>query len=108
MVLKLAGTKKFWSCLLQPGCDFLVGAHQRTGEPLGFPVDAETRQLRIELHEICQRYWNYKDTHERKEMYRFLQENTKRGHIAQMTKKELISLKELLNGKFSQKDWTKL
>jgi len=33
------------------------GAHQATGEPLGFPADAETRQARIRAHAAFDKLW---------------------------------------------------
>jgi ssDNA-binding Zn-finger/Zn-ribbon topoisomerase 1 len=86
---------KFWSCPLFPGCDYKVGAHPG-GQPLGFPVDQETRDLRHELHVICDQFWNWHNPREKKEMYQFLRKHTKHGHIAQMDKTELLELKELL------------
>ena len=107
MILRESKYRAFWICIMQPGCDYKVGAHP-DGKPLGFPVDQETRSLRHELHELCDKYWPWDDPIAKKIMYRYLRDNTKRGHIAQMDKAELLELKSLLLEKFkpNKHDWT--
>ena len=109
MVLAPSRYGRYWRCILQPGCDYKIGAHPN-GAPLGFPVDQETRALRREVHVLCDQYWPWEEYIARKIMYRFIRDNSTHGHIAEMDKQELLHLKSLLLEKFKPKkhDWTRL
>jgi ssDNA-binding Zn-finger/Zn-ribbon topoisomerase 1 len=48
----------FYGCVKYPKCDGLVGAHKKTGEPLGLPAPTWVRQIRHELHEIFDDLWD--------------------------------------------------
>lgn len=90
--------KKFWGCTRYPECKGIVGAHP-DGTPLGFPADAETKQLRHVVHQILNRFWNYNKPRERAEMYAFLEKNFPPGHLGQMNKDQLLKLKASLEGR---------
>jgi len=47
----------FYGCQNYPKCRGSHGAHQHTGQPLGVPANAATKQLRIRLHEVFDPLW---------------------------------------------------
>lgn len=49
--------RRFWGCSTFPKCRGTHGAHQRTGEPLGVPADAETRAARRRAHLAFDQLW---------------------------------------------------
>ena len=95
---KNGAPKKFWGCSRYPECKETIGAHP-DGKPLGFVVDRETRQLRHEVHQLLEKFWNYDDRKQRREMYAFLKRVAPPGHMGQMDKDQLIKLKAQLVGK---------
>ena len=50
-------SRSFWGCSSFPKCRSTHGAHQRTGEPLGIPADAETRAARKRAHLAFDAIW---------------------------------------------------
>jgi hypothetical protein len=66
------------------------------------------RQLKKEAHDIASIIWGkWKDPFVKKQkMYKFLQENTRTGHIATLTEGELIKLIKLFKKKFKIR-WSK-
>ena len=44
-----------WRCTA-PGCDGMVSAHQRTGEPMGTPATKEVRKLRSRCHRLFDKW----------------------------------------------------
>lgn len=79
--MKLRGTEKhtyrdgrphlFYSCLLWPICESTIGSDTR-GNPQGVPGDKETKQLRIECHQVFDSWWK-NGSMTRKEAYLELQ-----------------------------------
>jgi len=96
MILKDSKYGKFYGCERFPLCKNTHGCHPN-GTPLGIPADKETRELRHRLHEIMNQKFNYKSKKGRKQMYKFLKENTATGHIGSMMKPEIIKLIEYFN-----------
>lgn len=67
-----------------------MGCHP-DGTPLGFPVDAATRKLRIQAHDVFDRLWkNPSGTMSRTKAYHWLaaQMKAKEVHIGQMDASE--------------------
>jgi ssDNA-binding Zn-finger/Zn-ribbon topoisomerase 1 len=64
----------FYGCSRYPDCRATHGAHQHSGEPLGYPADAETKALRIKLHRVFDRFWKGPNGMKRKTAYRLLAE----------------------------------
>jgi ssDNA-binding Zn-finger/Zn-ribbon topoisomerase 1 len=95
MVLRNSKYGKFYGCSQYPKCQETHGAHP-DGSPLGIPADKETRDLRIEGHKLLSTIWDYRDKKQRKEMYKWLKENTTLGHISMLMKDEIRLLIERL------------
>ena len=49
MVLQSSQFGYFWGCAQWPGCQYLIGCHPGTTQPLGTPADLATRQARMYL-----------------------------------------------------------
>lgn len=49
----------FYGCTSWPVCTMKIGAHQKTGEPLGIPADKATRNARIRAHAVFDRLWKW-------------------------------------------------
>ncbi|HAI11092.1 MAG TPA: hypothetical protein DCM28_05265 [Phycisphaerales bacterium] len=63
MVLKISKYDPFYGCKRFPKCKASHGAHgdgsgNKWGEPLGIPVDSETRKARQDAHAVFDRIWN--------------------------------------------------
>jgi len=71
MVLKRSKYGFFYGCIRYPTCRCTHGATS-DGEPLGIPGDEETRQARMEAHEMLDLFWTTKK--ERTETYKWLYE----------------------------------
>lgn len=56
MVLRNTKFGLFYGCKSFPKCRATHGAHPN-GRPLGVPGDRETKQARIDAHEIFDHYW---------------------------------------------------
>lgn len=56
MALRTSRFGLFYGCKSFPACRATHGAHPN-GRPLGVPGDRETKQARIDAHEIFDRYW---------------------------------------------------
>lgn len=87
--------RKFWGCSRYPDCKAAHGAHP-DGQPLGFPADAETKQLRMRVHRICEEIWGDWETGNRRAMYAWLHANAPQDHIGQMNIRELEETERLL------------
>jgi len=83
-------TKRFYYyCPMK--CDISITAHP-DGSPIGIPVGREVRELRTLAHQLANRIWNYKNTHQRRQMYTWLEKNSMSGHFGMMDEKELIKI----------------
>lgn len=106
LVLKKSKFKKdrtgvYYFCPNEPKCDIRAARHPNGGI-LSYPADAITRRYRIRVHEEAERIWGqWGDPFTDKvAMYRWLKENTSKGHIGKMRLAELrIVLKMLKNMK---------
>lgn len=83
-------------------CDYYVGCHNNTREPLGTMADRETRQMRNECHKLFDRLW--KENHfTRKQSYEWIQrkmgKTKNEAHIGMFSKKECIKLLKLIESK---------
>lgn len=58
LILRSSRHGLFWGCTTFPRCDGKVGAHQDSGEPLGTVGDKDTRQARIDLHDLFDQFWS--------------------------------------------------
>ena len=105
MVLKKGKYSEFYSCSRYPECKETHGAHP-DGSPMGKPATSEVRKLRIVVHKKLNEIWSYEDREQRKEMYRWLVENTESGHVAMMGKEEIEDLLIKL-GKYIYEEKTK-
>jgi ssDNA-binding Zn-finger/Zn-ribbon topoisomerase 1 len=80
------GGRIFWGCPNWPECNVSVGAHQKTGKPLGTPADTGTKEWRIKAHKEFDRLWKDGGM-SRSEAYLWLTRQMKLGreaHIAEM------------------------
>lgn len=57
MALKDSRYGLFYGCTRWPWCESTHGAHRSSGEPLGVPVDKETKGWRIRAHDAFDRLW---------------------------------------------------
>lgn len=62
--------RKFYGCSKFPECKATHGAHPN-GNPMGMPGDAETKKLRIQLHDLLDPLWKKKKMR-RNEAYKLL------------------------------------
>ena len=86
----------FYGCTNFPICKARAGAHP-DGSPMGTPAqDEEEMSLRIECHDIARTIWKWSDKHAKNKMYAWIRRNSKRGHIGQMNREELIELRAKL------------
>ncbi len=85
---------RFWGCSNYPACDGVIGCHP-DGSPLGTPANKETRQARIDAHDVFDNWWPAAMM-TRGAAYEWLEENGPKGHIAEMTLEECRELIEML------------
>jgi len=72
MVLRDSRYGWFYGCIRFPQCKATHGAHP-SGEPLGEPATAETKQWRIKAHEAFDQLWKGADaTMSRSEAYKWM------------------------------------
>lgn len=99
MILRDSKHGKFYGCSTFPVCKGTHSAHQSTGEPMGIPGDAETKQLRMEAHRRFDSLWNG-GMISREDAYRWLQNamrlSKKAAHIGSFTKEQCQTLVNLL------------
>jgi ssDNA-binding Zn-finger/Zn-ribbon topoisomerase 1 len=62
----------FYGCTRWPECNGTHGAHQKTGEPLGTPANADTKRARIRAHAAFDQLWK-EGGMKRTEAYRWMQ-----------------------------------
>lgn len=87
--------KKYYLCERYPECRGRHGAHP-DGKPLGVPAKENVRRLRNYVHVLADQIWPWDDKEKRREMYRWLETNTKSGHIGKMLEPELEELEQKL------------
>lgn len=58
MIFRPSDYGGFYGCSTYPKCDGLVGAHKKTGAPLGLPAPQWLRQVRHELHLVFDDLWD--------------------------------------------------
>ena len=63
--------KMVWCCS-EPNCDYRVGAHDGSFEPLGTMANERTRELRIQTHRAFDTLWKNNSSMKRKHAYRLL------------------------------------
>ena len=97
MTLKESKYGPFSGCSKYPFCKETHGAHP-DGRPMGKPATSDVRSLRIVVHKELNKIWNYRDNKQRKEMYKWLKDNTDSGHISMMDKDEIMDLLDKLKG----------
>lgn len=94
MVLRPSRFGQFWGCENFPECRATHGAHP-DGRPLGHPADRETKQFRIQAHEIFDRWWHSRNM-KRSEAYRAMQRlmdlSPDQAHIAMFDKEQCQQL----------------
>lgn len=57
MGLRASGFGPWYACDAAPACDYRVGAHKASGEPLGTPTDAVGREARKRAHAAFDALW---------------------------------------------------
>jgi len=89
-----------WGCANYPQCK-ITSAEHPNGTIMSTPVDQETKDLRIEAHRLCEKWFGEWDSKkcDKRGMYDFLKHNTKSGHIGKMDKVELKDLIKKLTNK---------
>lgn len=89
----------FYGCTRFPKCQGAHGAHTKTGEPLGIPVNQETKNLRIKAHNKFDRLWKGGMMH-RVDAYVWLQNamhlTKNEAHIGNFSKEQCETLLLLL------------
>ena len=101
MVLRDSVWGKFYSCSTYPKCKGKHGAHQDSGKPLGIPANKETRQARIDVHDVFDVWWKDKGLSRSKaykEFQRIMGMTRKEAHIGSLTKKQCNIFIEKLKG----------
>lgn len=86
LVSRVSKFGRFWACPNHPDCDVAIGAHQKTGEPLGVPMSKKGREWRIMAHEEFDKLWKTGDM-TRSEAYYWLTKSMsmgKQAHIGEM------------------------
>jgi len=98
---------KFYGCVRWPECKGTHGAHQKTGNPMGIPANAETKKARIQAHEAFDTLWKNGGM-TRKEAYKWIQDALpllkEEAHISRFDKEtceKLISLVNILRRRAS-------
>lgn len=74
MVARESDHGPFFGCDRWPNCEGLVGAHKKTGEPLGLPAPKWVRSIRNQLHEQFDQLWKGRSKHARSAAYAWLAE----------------------------------
>lgn len=94
--------RKYYVCEKYPNCKESHSAHP-DGTPLGIPAKKDIRDLRRYVHDLAHTLWSRSDRMAIKEMYVWMEANTRTGHISQMLEWELMDLEhkliELINNK---------
>lgn len=104
MVLRNSRYGRFYGCSTFPVCKATHGAHPN-GEPLGFPANKELKLLRMKAHnqiELLFGKWSQMTKTDKKQMYIWLRNNTKSGHIAKMGKEEIFRLLKKIEQKHTE------
>lgn len=103
MILRNSGYGKFYACIGFPDCDCRHGAHP-DGTPMGIPGNKEVRELRMEVHHICEQIWGKWDSKhcDKTAMYKWFKDNGPKGHIAHMLKDDLLETKKLLMSHYGE------
>jgi ssDNA-binding Zn-finger/Zn-ribbon topoisomerase 1 len=95
MVLRNSKHGKFYGCSKYPKCRASHGAHE-DGTPLGKPADQETKDARIEAHNIFDMLWKGIGPLTRKEAYKWMQEkmglSEAEAHIGMFDKEQCEKL----------------
>lgn len=87
----------WWGCSNFPRCKMKCTEHPN-GSLASFPADDETVELRKECHRLAEIIWGeWETTQLKRQMYQWLEENTKSIHIGKMFKDELKDLRGKLN-----------
>ena len=83
--------KFWWGCSNYPQCK-VTSAEHPDGSLLSTPASQEIKDLRNNAHRIAAIIWGKWDSPKckKREMYDWLKNNTKSGHIGHMDKDELI------------------
>jgi len=104
LVLRTGKYGPFWGCIRYPDCGGGHSAH-RDGTPMGVPASAETRKLRVEVHNLFDQLWRGpKRQMTRSQAYRLLalllNVGPAKAHISQLTSQQcralIPQLRELL------------
>lgn len=93
--------RHFYGCSQFPTCKGTLGAHQfEPYEPLGFQADPETKQARIEVHDILDPLWLHQPKGTRGRVYAALSEEFGRAfHVGECTKEDCVRAIDFLKGK---------
>jgi ssDNA-binding Zn-finger/Zn-ribbon topoisomerase 1 len=72
MVSRESEYGEFFGCERWPDCDGIVGAHKKTGEPLGLPAPQWVRSMRHRLHGEFDQLWKGHSRYARSAEYKWL------------------------------------
>jgi len=95
----------WWGCKNYPDCK-ITSAEHPDGSVMSTPADQETKDLRSKAHRISEGIWGKWDSPkcQKREMYNWLEHNTKSGHFGKMDKEELKTTIEKLETTLAWKD----
>jgi ssDNA-binding Zn-finger/Zn-ribbon topoisomerase 1 len=80
------GDNYWWSCPRYPKCQVICAEHP-DGRIMSVSISKEVRQLRIKAHKLAKKIWGSR----KKEMYRWLYQNSETGHFGLMELEEILS-----------------
>lgn len=86
----------FYGCFNFPMCKNTHGANPEGGA-IGIPANKKTRRLRQEIHKLAEQIWRWDVKKEKKQMYKWLRKNNRKGHIGKMNIPELLEIKQKIN-----------
>ena len=79
----------WWGCVNFPKCGVTSVEHPN-GSIMSIPADKELKALKIKTHRLLeQKFGDWEDKTVKKKMYKWLKDNTVKGHIGLMDEKEV-------------------
>jgi ssDNA-binding Zn-finger/Zn-ribbon topoisomerase 1 len=80
LILRDSKYGKFYGCIRFPLCCGTHSAHQKTGQPMGYPAPLFTRKLRHQGHTLMEKAINSKKFTSKKEAYSWLAKKLEIDH----------------------------
>ena len=85
---------EYHTCYYHKDCDVYVGCHMNGFDPLGIPATRETRQWRMQAHQVFDTIWKGDDAMSRREAYEML--NNYFGYEAHISQCNIKQCKEIV------------